>query len=165
MQAEEGVGIGPGLDREPARGAREALEFRDGVFVRVLGMNALALGEHERASEHARDLVGEAPKVHLDAALALIVDRLVREAAQIEVAVKLAIDAREQIEIERGGDAQTVVIGGKQDIQALFQIDAHEKGAARPKQKRGIRKKGVRLVMAEIADGRAGKEAESLGAA
>ena len=45
-------------------------------------------------------------QVHLDAALARIVDRLVPEGVEIEGAAELAVDADQQVEIERGGDAR-----------------------------------------------------------
>ena len=83
-----------------------------------------------------------------------------REAGEVEIAAELAVDAREQIEIEGGGDAARIVIGGDQDPLGLLQIDAEQEGAARPEQPRGIAEEGARLVMGQIADGRAGEEAE-----
>ena len=87
-------------------------------------------------------------------------DRVMREAAEIEIRPKLAIGAHQQIEIEGGGDASRIVIGGDEDPLALLQIDAEEEGAARPEQARGIAEEGARLAVRQIADGRAGEEAE-----
>jgi len=41
------------------------------------------------------------------------------EAGQIESAAELAIDADQQIEVEGGGDAAPVVIGGNEDRGGL----------------------------------------------
>ena len=123
--------------------------------MRILGVNALALGKGEGTALHAHGLLGKAHEIHLDAALPLVVDGVMGEAGQVEIAVKLAIDADEQIEIEGGRDAAPVVIGGDENRDGLFEIDADEKGAAFTEQPRGIGKKGFRLGVTEIADGRA----------
>src|SRR5688572_7998838 len=105
MQAEEPVGIGPGFDRSPAGGAGKRLELRYRVFVGVLGVDALAAREAEIAPEHTHALVGEAHDIDLDAARILVVDRLVRETQQVEIAIELPVDAGKQVEIKGGGDA------------------------------------------------------------
>ena len=73
--------------------------------------------------KHADGLRGQADNVHLDAPGLFIVDRLMGEAVEIEIAAKLTIDADEQIEIEFGGNAFGVVIGGDQDRGRLLEID------------------------------------------
>ena len=123
-------------------------------------MDALALGEHIVAAKDARRLLGEAHHIHLDPAGIRVPHRVMREAGKIEVAVKFAIDANQQIEIEGGGDALRIVIGGNENPLALLQIDAEQEGAAGPEQPRGLGKEAPRLRMGEIADGRAGEEAE-----
>ena len=68
-------------------------------------MDALAVGEAERAAGHAHALAGKAHEMHLDAARSLVVDRVMGEAVEIEIAAELAIDALEQIEVEGSGHA------------------------------------------------------------
>ena len=58
---------------------------------------------------------GETHKMHLDAAACLVIDGVMGEAIEVDVAVELAIDALEQIEVEGGRDPAPVVIGGEQD--------------------------------------------------
>ena len=65
----------------------------------------------EPAAQDAHRLPARAPQVHLDAALARIVDRLVLEGAEVEGAGQLAVDAGQQVEVEGGGDALRVVVG------------------------------------------------------
>ena len=87
--------------------------------MRVLGVDALALGKGEGAIFHPHDLLGEAPEVDLDPSGDLVVDRLMGEAGEVERAAELAVDPGEQIEIEGGGYALAVVIGGQQDRDYL----------------------------------------------
>ena len=93
--------------------------------------------------------------MHLDAALRFVIDRVVGEASNVDVAVELAIDALEQIEVEGGGHPAPVVIGGNQDRRVLLQIDADEKRGIAPEQPRRIGEEGSRVGLREIADGRA----------
>ena len=51
------------------------------------------------------DLVGQAADVDLDAAGGLVVEGVMGEAVEVEIGVELAVDALEQIEVERRGDA------------------------------------------------------------
>ena len=52
------------------------------------------------------------------------------EAAQVEIAAQLPVDAREQVEVERRRDARRVVIGRDQGRRVLHQIDAHKERRA-----------------------------------
>jgi len=79
--------------------------------------------------------------MHLDAALSLVIDRVMGEAVEIDVAVELAIDTLEQIEVEGSGHAALVVIGRDQDRRILLEIDTDEKRRAAPKQVRCIGEK------------------------
>ena len=56
-----------------------------GVFVRVLGVDALAFGEDEGAAGDAHGLLGEAHQIHLDAAGLRVLDRIMREAGEVEI--------------------------------------------------------------------------------
>ena len=105
MQTKRLIGVGPGLDGVPAPGARERLELGDRVFVRILGVDALTLGEGEAAAQDVYGLVGKAHEIHFHTAGLPIPYRVMGEAGEIERGPKLAIDAVQQIQIEGGSDA------------------------------------------------------------
>ena len=60
-------------------------------------MDALALGESEGAPLHMHDLPRTAHEIHLDTAIRLVPHRVMVKAAKVDIAVELAVDAREQI--------------------------------------------------------------------
>src|SRR4029079_6115618 len=99
--------------------------------MRVLGVDALAIGKREGAPENVNSLPREADEIHLDAALGLVVDGVMREAAKVELAVELAVDPGEQIEVERPGHAARIVIGGKQNWRRLPEVHSDKKSAPR----------------------------------
>src|SRR6188474_136535 len=114
--------------------------------MRVLGVDALAIGKREGAPENVNSLPREADEIHLDAALGLVVDGVMREAAKVELAV--------EIEVERPSHAARIVIGGKQNRRRLLEVDTDQKDAARAEQLRGIGQEGLRFDRGQIADGR-----------
>src|SRR5580704_13454695 len=69
-------------------------------------------------------LIPNTDNVHLDAALAGIINRLVTEAIEIERAFELAVDPGQKIEVKGRGDAGRVVVGADQLAGVLFQINA-----------------------------------------
>ena len=69
--------------------------------------------------------------MHFDAALPLVIPGLVREVPQHEVAAELAVDAREQVEVERRGDAGGVVVGQQHLGHRLFQVGRQQQRVAR----------------------------------
>src|SRR5262249_56409337 len=97
----------------------------------------------------------QAFEVHLDAMLRAVVERLVAEAVEIEIGAELAVDAAQQVEIEGGGDAGRIVIGGLEHPLVLDEIDADDEVRALPKQAGGLAPGTGRLRRLEIADGRA----------
>src|SRR5262245_52196422 len=123
--------------------------------MRVLGMDALAIGKREGARENANGLPREADEIHLDAALGLVVDGVMREAAKVEIAIELAVDPGEQIEVERRGHAARIVIGGKQNRRRFLQVDTDQKDTPWAEQLRGIGQESLGFDMGQIADGRA----------
>src|SRR5262245_35689172 len=96
--------------------------LRDDVF---------ALTEQDRDSGHCDGLVASADEAHLDAAQQRIVNGIVLEAIAIEVGSELAIQAREQIQIELGRYAAAVVVGGVQHGCVLADVDADQERTAR----------------------------------
>ncbi len=95
--------------------------------------------------------------MHLDAPERGVVERVVAEAAQVEIAAQLAVDAREQVQVERRGDAARVVVGRVQDVGVLLQVDADQHRALRPDLGTRHAQEGLRLRRRQVADGRAGK--------
>src|SRR5688500_2419360 len=93
VHAEQRVAVRPDAEGLPAGGTGQVVELADRVLVGILRVDALAGTEQERAPEHAHDLPARALEVHLDAALARVVDRLVREGGEVEGAGQLAVDA------------------------------------------------------------------------
>src|SRR5262249_39686664 len=87
-------------DARPACAARVDAERLDGVFVTVLGMNRFATAEVERLAASTNFLARQTDEMHLDATLFLIVERAMTKTPKVEVPTELAVDAREQIEVE-----------------------------------------------------------------
>ena len=82
------------------------------------------------------------------------------EGGKIEIGAELAIDARQQIEIEFRGHAFGIVVGGTENLGVLDQIDADDEDRARAQRVGGMAQEFRRFMRLEIADGRARKEAD-----
>ena len=65
-------------------------------------------------------------EVHFDAVRCLIEEGDVRELLEVEVGAEFAIDAREEVEIEGGGDTDRVVVGVNQGLNGLEHVGAEE---------------------------------------
>ena len=115
----------------------------------------------ENSSIDARALRMPARQVHLDASGLGMVDGAVAEAVEVERAVQLAVDARQQIEVERGGDASGVVVGGVENARVLLQVDADQQRAGRSEPIGEASQHPHRLRRMEVADGRTREEAQT----
>jgi len=78
---------------------------------------------------------------------------------------KIAVELRgfirsQQVQVERGGDAGGVVIGGVEDRGGLDEIDPDEQHRAAAEQRRRMPQKRMGLDRLEIADGRSREEAD-----
>ena len=124
----------------------------------------LAGAEVEAAAAHPHLLIAQAHEVHLDAALARIVDRLVPEGVEIEGAAELAIDAGEQVEVEGRGHARRVVVGRHQRARVLLEVDADDQPAAGRQHGAEHAQQAAGLDRREIADRRARERSRSCGA-
>ncbi len=82
--------------------------------------------------------------MHLDAPVTRIVDGLVSEGSEIERAGKLAVDAGEQVEVERGRDAGCIVVGKHQGAGVLLEVDADDEAPPDATAPRGRRAAGAR---------------------
>src|ERR1700691_4324521 len=103
MNAEEP--IRPTRNWRPAAAMCERLKRLDRIFVAAFGVDGLAGAKLDGGAAHPHLLPLRAGKMHLDAAAAGVEESVVLERGEIEIGTELAIDAREQIEIELGGDA------------------------------------------------------------
>ena len=81
-----------------------------------------------------------------------------RELRQIEIAVQLAIDSLQQIEIERRRDAEGVVVGRLENRLRFAQIGAEEEGVVFIQDIAQIAQHRHRFVVCQIADRRPEKE-------
>src|SRR6185369_15831921 len=102
---EEAAPVGPGLPGNIAGAFGEGAEAADRILVRILGVDRLARLELEAVAPDAHALARERHEVHLDAAGRGIVEGVVLEALRVEVGAQLAVDAREEVQVERRGDA------------------------------------------------------------
>src|SRR6266852_7207601 len=103
----------------PAGAEGAAAERLDGVFVAVLGMNGLAAAEVERLAAGANPLPRQTDEMHLDAALFGVVAGAMAEGGRVELAAKLVIDARKQVEVEGRRNAGMVVIGCGEGVRVF----------------------------------------------
>jgi len=79
MQGEKTIPVDPGLDRSPAAFLSKAMEAWNGVFVRILSVDCLALTKLEVAASHANTMRPYGFQMHLDPPLALVVNRQMLE--------------------------------------------------------------------------------------
>src|SRR5262245_33805517 len=122
-------------------------------------MNGLAGRELDHMTGNVDRLPPPAHEMHLNTAALAVVERLMAERVDIEVRGKLAIDAREQIEVELCGHAFRVVISGVEDVGVLDEVDTNDKGRARAAHAPGMTQKRRRILRLEIADSPAWEEA------
>ena len=86
-------------------GGGEARKTFQGVLVGIFGNDFFAARESEFPAADPDGLFRLADEVHLDAALALVVNALVAPKRKIEVRAELTIGPSEQVEIELSRDA------------------------------------------------------------
>src|SRR5207247_3783916 len=68
-------------------------------------------------------LVGEALQVELHPALRLVVEGEVLEPGDVDIAVELAIDPLQEVEVEGGVEPRPVVVGTLEDRAVLLEVD------------------------------------------
>ena len=116
--------IRPYLELRPAAAAGQRLERVDGVFVAIFGVDGLASAEIDSRSVDPRLLPPCRGEMHLDPVVRAVVEGVMLEGAEIEVGAELAVDARQEIEIEFRRDTLGVVVGVVENFGILHQIDA-----------------------------------------
>ena len=124
----EGAGGG-----EAAAG-EEVVQGFVGELVGVFGVDGFELGEGDSLAGYVDGLGDEAFEVHLDAAFVGVPAGAVDEAVEVEVGVKVAVEAGEDVEVEGCGDADCVVVGGEDGGDGLVgaggEVGAEEEGVA-----------------------------------
>ena len=93
----------------------------------------------------------QADQVHLDAGLFGVPDGAVRNAVEIEVAAELAIDAHQQIAIERRGDAERIVVASRISL-GFDEIGAEEQRVAVGQRRTDSAEKRIRTGRIEVPD-------------
>src|SRR6185312_17336468 len=91
--------VSPALQRPPARPARKRSELFYRIFVAVLCMDGFARAKLDGFSGHLRLLPLETGEVHFHAVPFPVVESVMLEAVELEVAAELAIHTREEVEI------------------------------------------------------------------
>lgn len=89
-------------------------------------MDRLAVPEIEAMPIDSYPLVLAADQVHLNTPNFLVIKGMMGKRRRIEIGTQLTIDARQEIEIEGGGDAVGIVIGGIEYLRVFFQIDTNQ---------------------------------------
>src|ERR1700685_4339815 len=96
--------------------------------------------------------------MHLDPVMRAVVEGVMLEGVEIEIGAELAVDARQQVEIEFRRDTLGVIVGVVENFRILDQIDADDEYRLFAKHRAGMAEEFARLVRLEIADGRSRKE-------
>ena len=153
--------VAPDAHWRPASGQRQRLETFDRVFVAVLGVNRFAEPEINGLAVDAHFLPLEAGKMHLDPAVVAVIAGMVLERGEVEIGVKLAIDPRQQVQVEFGGDAFRIIVGGTQHRDVFNEIDADNENSVVAQRRAGMMQEFYCLVMLEIADSRSWKKTDT----
>jgi hypothetical protein len=160
-QGEAAGGIVEGAGRGEAAAGEEGLV---GELVAVFGVNGFELGEWDSLAGDVDDLGDEAFEVHLDAAFVAVPAGAVDEGVEVEVGVEVAVEAAEDVEVEVGGDAGCVVVGGQDGGDGLVgaggEVGAEEEGVAGLEVGAEAAEDGVGFLRREVADAGADVEGE-----
>ena len=85
-------------------------------------------------------------------------DCLVRECGDVEVAAELAVDAHEEIAIERGGHTERIVVGKQQLVGWLHEIGTEEQRVSSGEEASNAVHEGARARPIVVADIRSQKQ-------
>ncbi len=146
-------GINPGLLWPESRLLRQLPEFRDGVFVGILGMDALSGLKAESTPADADGLDLHTLEVHFDAPGPGIVKSHMAKLREVKISVEFPIDPAQQIQIKFRSYALRIVVGSMKNSGIFFQIHANKHGSPRTGQFTRGRQKSLRLLWRQIAYG------------
>src|SRR6266550_2910811 len=121
-------------------------------------MDDLAGRELDHMTGNVDRLPPPAHEMHFDATALTVVERPMAELVDIEVSRELAIDAREQVEVELRGYACGIVIGGVENVGVLDEVNANDEGRAGAQYAPGVAQERCRILRLEVADGGAREE-------
>ena len=116
--------VGPDTSESEAGRNGEANEPFLRVLVRKLRNDFFAAREMKLFASDMNRLSRLANEVHLDATVALVVNRPMPPERKIEVCAELAVRPNEKIQIEFRGHARAIVVGAFENVPVLLQIDA-----------------------------------------
>ena len=88
------------------------------VLVATLGPDRLAAVERDLGAADVNRLAAGADEMHLDATVLFHPGRAMHECIEVEIRAELVVEAREQVEIECGGNAGRIVVGGFENASA-----------------------------------------------
>src|ERR687895_925255 len=120
-------------------------------------MNGLARAEIDGLAANSDRLPPPAGEVHFDPLALAIVKGAMLEGVEIDIGPQLAVDARQQVEVELRGDPGRVVVGGVKDGGVLDEIGADDEHRGGPEQARRLREEPASFLRLEIADRGTGK--------
>ena len=151
---------------DPLRFAMEAGAGRHGrwlgrgVFVRTFRPDGFAGfdADAQIGAGNVDSLAAQRAKMHFDAALFRVPAGFVSEFLEVEIGAEFAIDASEDVHVERGGDAGGVVVREQLCGDIFFEIGADEKRIARREDRADMPEKIVGGGSIEITDGAAEKK-------
>ncbi len=98
--------------------------------------------------------------MHLYPLLLAVVTGVMLEGGEVEIGAELAVDARQQIEIEFRGNTPGIVISGTENLDVLDQIDADDKDSAGAERVCRVVQEFCRFMRLESTDGRARKRSQ-----
>ena len=129
MNAEQVCLIGPHSNRREASFCAQAMKFRYGIFVGILGVDGFARLELVGITIDMHAVIFGTLQEHFDAAMICVINRLVCEIAGIEIRTQSPIDVHEHIQIKFLCDTLFIVIGTFEDSGILLEIYADQQTA------------------------------------
>src|SRR5437660_9871892 len=119
----------------------------------------ILLKSHFKIDRANADLLRlELNNMNFDSPHFLIISSAVSKLLHVEVPIELAIYSRQQVEIERGCDAECVVIRRNQKLGRLFQIRSQPQCVFRSKQFPNRPQELARFIASKVSDVRTEKQ-------
>src|SRR5262245_17463018 len=161
--AEPLLGIEKGRQHAKPMPLQEHLHGGPRVFVAVFGVNGLACfqPDFQVQGPQADGLGLRADKVHFDAAARRVEHSPMPERGDVEIGPQLAVDAHEEVEIERRRHALGIVVGRHQNRRIFAQVETQKHAVLRTQRVACAAKELSDFSFIEITDRRAQKDREA----